>query len=164
MRCHDKISLTHPPFSPFPNPPHLPACQCLTPCLAHSCHSQSNGLVCVQVAACICLFALDKYEAIPVDTHVWQLAVRYYTPHLKGTACYSSTQCSYTYSKPDVSTWSCCLLQKAQLFTSSGVCFCPVDVVTAGAKPGIALTHRLPTCLQPMHFAAHSVHQAHCQV
>ncbi len=39
----------------------------------------------VQVAACICLFALDKHEAIPVDTHVWQLAVRYYTPHLKGT-------------------------------------------------------------------------------
>ena len=39
----------------------------------------------VQVAACICLFALDKREAIPVDTHVWQLAVRYYTPHLKGT-------------------------------------------------------------------------------
>ena len=38
-----------------------------------------------QVAACICLFALDKHEAIPVDTHVWQLAVRYYTPHLKGT-------------------------------------------------------------------------------
>lgn len=38
----------------------------------------------VQVAACICLFALDKHEAIPVDTHVWQLAVRYYTPHLKG--------------------------------------------------------------------------------
>ncbi|KAL3141464.1 hypothetical protein ABBQ32_005027 [Trebouxia sp. C0010 RCD-2024] len=37
-----------------------------------------------KVAACICLFALDKHEAIPVDTHVWQLAVRYYTPHLKG--------------------------------------------------------------------------------
>ncbi|DBA86490.1 TPA: hypothetical protein ACH3X2_005469 [Trebouxia sp. C0005] len=37
-----------------------------------------------KVAACICLFALDKHEAIPVDTHVWQLAVRYYTPQLKG--------------------------------------------------------------------------------
>lgn len=41
----------------------------------------SSGLF--QVAACICLFALDKHQAIPVDTHVWQLAVRYYTPHLK---------------------------------------------------------------------------------
>lgn len=41
-------------------------------------------MVLVQVAACICLFALDKHEAIPVDTHVWQVAVRYYTPHLRG--------------------------------------------------------------------------------
>eukprot|EP01025_Chloroclados_australasicus_P062864 TRINITY_DN8274_c0_g2_i1.p1 TRINITY_DN8274_c0_g2~~TRINITY_DN8274_c0_g2_i1.p1 ORF type:complete len:372 (-),score=23.84 TRINITY_DN8274_c0_g2_i1:454-1569(-) len=36
-----------------------------------------------KVAACICLFSLDKHQAIPVDTHVWQLACRYYTPHLK---------------------------------------------------------------------------------
>jgi len=40
----------------------------------------------VQVAACVCLFSLDKHAAIPVDTHVWQLAVRYYTPHLKGAS------------------------------------------------------------------------------
>ena len=40
----------------------------------------------VQVAACVCLFSLDKHAAIPVDTHVWQLAVRYYTPHLKGVS------------------------------------------------------------------------------
>ena len=40
----------------------------------------------VQVAACICLFALDKHQAIPVDTHVWQLATRYYLPSLKGAA------------------------------------------------------------------------------
>ena len=38
----------------------------------------------MQVAACVCLFSLDKHAAIPVDTHVWQLAARYYTPHLKG--------------------------------------------------------------------------------
>ena len=38
----------------------------------------------MQVAACVCLFSLDKHAAIPVDTHVWQLASRYYTPHLKG--------------------------------------------------------------------------------
>ena len=40
----------------------------------------------VQVAACVCLFSLDKHAAIPVDTHVWQLAARYYTPHLKGAS------------------------------------------------------------------------------
>lgn len=38
----------------------------------------------LQVAACVCLFSLDKHEAIPVDTHVWQLAAKYYTPNLKG--------------------------------------------------------------------------------
>eukprot|EP00891_Asterochloris_glomerata_P001075 jgi/Astpho2/1075/e_gw1.00017.36.1_t len=37
-----------------------------------------------KVAACICLFSLDKQEAIPVDTHVWQLAKQHYMPHLKG--------------------------------------------------------------------------------
>ena len=58
-----------------------------------------EGLICLQVAACICLFALDKYEAIPVDTHVWQLAVRYYTPHLKGTASHPTTKCSHAGTK-----------------------------------------------------------------
>lgn len=37
-----------------------------------------------KVAACVSLFSLDKHQAIPVDTHVWQLAVRHYTPHLGG--------------------------------------------------------------------------------
>jgi hypothetical protein len=36
------------------------------------------------VAGCICLFSLDKHQAIPVDTHVWQFACRYYTPELTG--------------------------------------------------------------------------------
>ncbi|KAI7841954.1 hypothetical protein COHA_004481 [Chlorella ohadii] len=36
-----------------------------------------------KVAACVCLFSLDKHEAIPVDTHVWDLACKYYTPHLR---------------------------------------------------------------------------------
>ena len=34
------------------------------------------------MADCICLMSLDKMEAVPVDTHVWQLAVREY--HLSG--------------------------------------------------------------------------------
>ncbi len=37
-----------------------------------------------KVAACVCLFSLDKHQAVPVDTHVWQLACRHYAPHLKG--------------------------------------------------------------------------------
>ena len=37
-----------------------------------------------KVAACICLFSLDKAAAVPVDTHVWQLATQHYLPHLRG--------------------------------------------------------------------------------
>lgn len=31
-----------------------------------------------QVADCVCLMSLDKFEALPVDTHVWQIAKRDY--------------------------------------------------------------------------------------
>ena len=31
-----------------------------------------------KVADCVCLMGLDKLEAIPVDTHVWQVAQRHY--------------------------------------------------------------------------------------
>lgn len=37
-----------------------------------------------KVAACACLFSLDKHQAVPVDTHVWQLAVEHYLPSLEG--------------------------------------------------------------------------------
>eukprot|EP00210_Caulerpa_lentillifera_P004850 g4631.t1 len=37
-----------------------------------------------KVASCICLFSLNKHNAIPVDTHVHQLAIKYYQPELKG--------------------------------------------------------------------------------
>jgi N-glycosylase/DNA lyase len=35
----------------------------------------------MKVADCVCLFALDKSHVVPVDTHVWKLAVDY-MPHL----------------------------------------------------------------------------------
>uniref|UniRef100_A0A1J3JNN7 DNA-(apurinic or apyrimidinic site) lyase n=1 Tax=Noccaea caerulescens TaxID=107243 RepID=A0A1J3JNN7_NOCCA len=38
-----------------------------------------------KVAACIALFSLDQHSAIPVDTHVWQIATRYLLPELAGT-------------------------------------------------------------------------------
>lgn len=37
-----------------------------------------------KIADCVCLFALDKPQAIPVDTHVWQIAQRHYLPKLLG--------------------------------------------------------------------------------
>lgn len=37
-----------------------------------------------KVAACIALFSLDQHHAIPVDTHVWQIATRDLLPELAG--------------------------------------------------------------------------------
>lgn len=37
-----------------------------------------------KIADCVCLFSLDKPQAIPVDTHVWQIAQRDYLPDLRG--------------------------------------------------------------------------------
>lgn len=36
-----------------------------------------------KIADCVCLFALDKDQAVPVDTHIRQVAERYYMPGLK---------------------------------------------------------------------------------
>jgi N-glycosylase/DNA lyase len=37
-----------------------------------------------KVADCVCLMSLDKTDAIPVDTHVWQISCRDYNiPGLK---------------------------------------------------------------------------------
>lgn len=37
-----------------------------------------------KVADCVCLMALDKMEAVPVDVHLYKLAVQHYLPHLSG--------------------------------------------------------------------------------
>ena len=39
-----------------------------------------------KVAACVALLALRKPGVVPVDTHVWALAQKHYTPGLKGKA------------------------------------------------------------------------------
>jgi N-glycosylase/DNA lyase len=57
-------------------------------------HQQLTALhgIGAKIADCVCLFALDKTEAVPVDTHVWQLARQLYFPQwadrksLTGTA------------------------------------------------------------------------------
>ncbi|XP_072015380.1 N-glycosylase/DNA lyase-like [Amphiura filiformis] len=51
---------------------------------AHSELLQLTG-VGAKVADCVCLMSLDKTGAIPVDTHVWQIAARDYMPKLAKT-------------------------------------------------------------------------------
>ncbi|KAJ2612818.1 8-oxoguanine glycosylase ogg1 [Coemansia sp. RSA 1365] len=48
-----------------------------------SLHSARNHLLRLsgvgpKVADCVCLMALDKYDAVPIDTHIWQVAQRRY--------------------------------------------------------------------------------------
>jgi N-glycosylase/DNA lyase len=49
-------------------------------------HAALTGLfgVGAKLADCICLFALDKDAAVPVDTHVRQIAVELFVPGLAG--------------------------------------------------------------------------------
>jgi 3-methyladenine DNA glycosylase/8-oxoguanine DNA glycosylase len=37
-----------------------------------------------KIADCVCLFSLDKDDAIPVDTHIWRIARARYAPELAG--------------------------------------------------------------------------------
>jgi len=39
-----------------------------------------------KLADCICLFAFDMTEAVPLDTHIWQAFTRLYFPEWKGLA------------------------------------------------------------------------------
>lgn len=38
-----------------------------------------------KVADCVCLMSLDKHDAVPVDTHVWQITTKHYLPQLTRT-------------------------------------------------------------------------------
>lgn len=46
-----------------------------------SCPLLNVCCVSLKVADCICLMALDKPQAVPVDVHVWQIAQRDYDWH-----------------------------------------------------------------------------------
>ena len=44
-----------------------------------------------KIADCIALFSLDADAAVPVDTHIWQLARAHYAPHLANKALTAKT-------------------------------------------------------------------------
>ena len=49
-----------------------------------------------KIADCVCLFALDKDGAIPVDTHIWRIAVTRYAPELAGKSLTSANYARVT--------------------------------------------------------------------
>jgi N-glycosylase/DNA lyase len=52
---------------------------------AHQYLQQLPGIG-AKVADCVCLMSLDKLSTVPVDTHVWQIALRDYGLKTKGVA------------------------------------------------------------------------------
>ncbi len=44
-----------------------------------------------KIAGCIALFSLDADGAVPVDTHIWQIALARYTPELRGKSLTPAT-------------------------------------------------------------------------
>ena len=48
-----------------------------------------------KLADCICLFAFDHQEAVPIDTHIWQQLTKIYYPDWQGTAL---TKAKYDYA------------------------------------------------------------------
>ncbi|KAK7069571.1 8-oxoguanine glycosylase ogg1 [Halocaridina rubra] len=59
------------------------------------CHSQLTSLsgIGAKVSDCICLMSMGHLNAIPVDTHVFQIATRDYLPHLR--SCKTVTERVY---------------------------------------------------------------------
>lgn len=109
--------------------------------------------LCVQVAACVCLFSLDKHAAIPVDTHVWQLAARYYTPHLKGTHGHAGDTKWLLYM-PGTCWRQRCGFEYAQQSCSESCR--PVTALLAFIITGSAVTLRLTIRTRLSHWPEHA--------
>ncbi|KAF9563888.1 8-oxoguanine glycosylase ogg1 [Mortierella alpina] len=80
-----------------------------------------------KVADCICLMSLDKQDAIPVDTHVWQIAVRDYkfrhegkVPKTITSAIYKAVGKHFVDLFGEYSGWASSVLFAADLRTIEG--------------------------------------------
>jgi N-glycosylase/DNA lyase len=63
-----------------------------------------------KIADCVCLFALDKDAATPVDTHIRQIACRLFAPELEGKSLtpriYSAIANAYRERFGDYAGWA----------------------------------------------------------
>jgi N-glycosylase/DNA lyase len=62
-----------------------------------------------KIADCVCLFALAKDQAVPVDTHVWQLTRDRYLPTLRGKSLTPSAYAqvlSFFHSRFEKAGWA----------------------------------------------------------
>ncbi|KAI8599858.1 N-glycosylase/DNA lyase [Dissophora ornata] len=80
-----------------------------------------------KVADCVCLMSLDKQNSIPVDTHVWQIAVRDYkfqfggkVPKAISPAIYKAVGKHFVDLFGDYSGWAHSVLFAADLRTIEG--------------------------------------------
>ncbi|KAF9933930.1 8-oxoguanine glycosylase ogg1 [Modicella reniformis] len=81
-----------------------------------------------KVADCVCLMSLDKHNIIPVDTHVWQIAVRDYqfrydgkVPKTISSAVYKAVGKHFFNLFGDYSGWAHTVLFVADLRTVEGL-------------------------------------------
>lgn len=81
-----------------------------------------------KVADCVCLMSLDKHNVIPVDTHVWQIAVRDYrfrhegkVPKTISSTVYKAVGKHFFNLFGDYSGWAHTVLFVADLRTVEGV-------------------------------------------
>ncbi|KAF9436538.1 Carbon-nitrogen hydrolase [Entomortierella beljakovae] len=81
-----------------------------------------------KVADCVCLMSLDKQETIPVDTHVWQIALRDYKFRFEGKipktispAIYKAVGKHFVNLFGEYSGWAHSVLFAADLRTIEGV-------------------------------------------
>lgn len=76
---------------------------------AHSALTSMHGIG-AKLADCICLFSLDKHAAVPVDTHVRQVAERLFLPETAGKSLtptvYSAIRAAYISRFGDYAGWA----------------------------------------------------------
>ncbi|MCL7047296.1 hypothetical protein MKW94_000683 [Papaver nudicaule] len=100
-----------------------------------------------KVAACIALFSLDQHHAIPVDTHVWQIATRYLVPELAGARLtpklHNLVAEAFVNKYGKYAGWAQTLLFIAELPSQKALL--PTDVAVRVIEPALTIAQTKPT-------------------